>query len=168
MAITNNDVLGYRDCTTCGKRGSVHKAKGRRNQLYQRNCDCGCVQSNGQLMQSKLWYETTWLGEPPAKPANVMEKQAYQDALGKESKRLQGMGEKPGQEVGQIDRQTKETQGLQPDENSGQASGQLTDFDPTVDREVNQEVKATNPVKRPIGLWWLVAAAGLLTAIVAG
>ncbi len=173
MATTNNEVLGYRICSTCGDRGSVHKAKGRRNQLYQRNCRCGCAQANGPEVQSALWYETEWLPglKPADPPGNLLTPQAYRLAISSEAQRLQERLGKPGQDSGQnsgqTGSQTKENQGLQPDDDSGQNSGQQTDFDPTVDPKVNQEADRENPVKRPIGLWWLVAAMGIVTAVVA-
>lgn len=81
MATKNNPVIGYRECPDCGQRGSVHKVGGSRNQLYQR-CGCGCVQSNGPLVQSRFWYETKWLDDgAPVMPPMVLERAEYEKEI---------------------------------------------------------------------------------------
>lgn len=82
MATINKPVLGYIQCDDCGERGSIHQAAGRRKQLYQR-CGCGCVQSNGKLVQSRMWYDTEWLHDlkPDSPPLEIYTQAEYSQAL---------------------------------------------------------------------------------------
>lgn len=140
MATENKPVLGYMQCLTCGERGSVHAAAGRRNQLYKR-CGCGCDQRNGPIPQSTLWYETDWLTglKPESPPAQVLTREAY-DSLG------------------QVDRKSQQSSGLQADDKTGQQ----TDFNP--DDKPADVVESESKT----GLMWLAAGAVGILALVTG
>jgi len=122
-------------------------AGGRRHNLYQR-CDCGCIQSSGKLVQSRLWYETQWLdgSKPETTPAAVLSYRDYQTELAK------SLGRNSQSITGQIDRESQTDQGLQPDPDTGQQ----TDIRP--DPEPKQTGKT--------GLYWLAGGVALLAAMV--
>lgn len=96
MPATNNPTLGYRDCPDCGERGSIHQAKGKNRHLYQRGCDCKSVQSNGKMVQSRLWFETQWLPDlqPAEPPADIYDREQYlaklQDVANRNSRLVTG------------------------------------------------------------------------------
>jgi len=158
MAIVNREVRGYRLCGICGKRGSVHLARGRRRSLYQRNCDCGCQQGNGAVFQSMLWYETEWLEglKPEYPPANAMDSETYRSLKNGDTEQLADT--KP--EAGQVDGQAPV--------NKEPSPVKEPDFDPVNEPELDQDLDQESSVKSTKTVWWLVAAAGILTAIVAG
>ena len=62
-------VLGHADCPTCDKKMAV--LQNTRGYLYSRCDDCGADQRNGKAVQTRLWRNTNWIGEPPTKPRNV-------------------------------------------------------------------------------------------------
>lgn len=98
MSTVNKPVIGYRECPDCGERQSIHLAGGKRHQLYGR-CECGCVQSNGKVVQSRLWYETDWIeGMKPEMPPAVMPRHDYEAALVKVAER------NGAKSIGQTDR----------------------------------------------------------------
>jgi len=83
MAVKNKPVLGYRGCPDCGKRGTIHQGAGQWRRLYQRNCDCKYLSSDGKMAQSRFWYETEWLPglKPEIPPANIYSQEEYRAEL---------------------------------------------------------------------------------------
>lgn len=155
MTVKNKEVLGYRECDKCGSRGTVHQAGGRRNQLYQR-CDCGCVQANGRLIQSQLWFETEWLdgAQPANPPPKAYPYDEYQDALDASLARIESR-RKPG-----VDREAQQTRGLETE--SG--DGQLTDVDQNIDQESDREPEPETASRG--GLYWLAGGLTLIALMV--
>ncbi len=141
MATKNNPVLGYRHCPDCDTRGSIHQAAGRRNQLYQR-CDCGCVQANGRLIQSRMYHETEWLdGMKPEQPGNVYDLDEYREKL-----------------AGAVERSASRL----PVRSESKAEPEKPDFvpesEPIGEEPENQESKK--------GLWWLAGGLATIVAVV--
>jgi hypothetical protein len=75
MARANNPTLGNIECNECGDLCTVHQRKGKaKGYLYTHCPNCGCDQKNGVPVQTRLFYESEWLGDPPERPPNVPEK----------------------------------------------------------------------------------------------
>lgn len=67
-----NDVLGYITCES-GGRASVHQAKRGNGLFLYTRCDCcGCDQRTGAAVQTRLFNGTTWRGDTPKAPPNLI------------------------------------------------------------------------------------------------
>lgn len=155
MATELKPVLGYRLCPDCGERGTIHQAGGRRGSLYQR-CGCGCVQSNGPLVQSRMWYETDWLPDlkPDPAPAKVLDPEQYQQ-------QLLGWLSRNGLQAGQIDRPDRAAPEFQP----GTESGQQTDSGPDSGRPIDRDEPVKTGRKKGALLLALAAVSGLVVVV---
>lgn len=149
MATQNKPLLGYRQCPDCGERGSIHQAAGTRRQLYQR-CGCGCVQSNGKLIQSRFWYETQWQHglKPEQPPAVIYDQEEYLVKLREAVARSQAT--LPGQQAAPLPAQAEQVQVIEEAEESGQQADFIPADDPGAD--------PAQPVKKSGGKWLLVLA----------
>lgn len=158
MATKNKPVLGYRHCPDCGQRATIHQAGGRRGSLYQR-CGCGCVQSNGPLIQSRMYYETEWLDglKPASPPDRVMDLASYQAA------RITNAALIPLNPVnaGQNDRE-KPSDSAKKDEDN---AGQQTDFRPGEATAGAADNNAKPTTKKGLVLVLLAGAGVALAAI---
>lgn len=63
--------VGRTQCPTCDARIPVFVNV--RGYFYTKCAECGTDQRNGAPVQTRLYYETDWLAEPPARPRNVPE-----------------------------------------------------------------------------------------------
>lgn len=63
--------VGRTQCPTCPARIPVFVNA--RGYFYTKCAECGTDQRNGAPVQTRLYYETDWLGDPPPRPRNVPE-----------------------------------------------------------------------------------------------
>lgn len=61
--------VGRMDCVGCGSRIPVYiNARG---YFYTKCMECGTDQRNGKTVQTHIYLNTDWTGDPPAPPRNV-------------------------------------------------------------------------------------------------
>ncbi|PCJ22525.1 MAG: hypothetical protein COA96_14140 [SAR86 cluster bacterium] len=166
------DVIGYRPCPDCDTRATVHWAAGRRQALYQQ-CECTCVQHNGALHQSRLWYETTWLDglKPENQPRKVLEKSEYLTRLKAATERnrvLVDSQETASEAVPDLENSDDEEIELDSQQAAKEA---VTETDPDLKIEQETEAPAEAPAepKKKRKRWVkvvMVAGLGTLAALV--